>query len=69
MEKISYYIWIIATIFLISCGLFYTIRLKFPQFRFKSMFKSINDKDRNKSGISPFESLTLALASRVGVGS
>ena len=69
MEKISYYIWIIATIFLISCGLFYTIRLKFPQFRFKSMFKSINDKDRNKSGISPFESRTLALASRVGVGS
>ncbi|MBP5684094.1 MAG: alanine:cation symporter family protein [Bacilli bacterium] len=69
MNKISYYIWIIATFMLISCGIFYTIKLKFPQFRFKRMFKSINDTDRNKSGISPFESLTLALASRVGVGS
>lgn len=69
MEKISYYIWIIATVFLISCGLFYTIRLKFPQFKFKNIYNSIKDKDRNKSGISPFESLTLALASRIGVGS
>ncbi len=69
MEKISYYIWILATILLISCGSFYTFRLKFPQFRFKKMIRSIKDKDRNKSGISPFESLTLALASRVGVGS
>ena len=69
MQKISYYIWILATIMLISCGLFYTFRLKFPQFRFKKMLKSIKDDDRNKSGISPFESLTLALASRVGVGS
>ena len=69
MEKISYYIWILATIMLISCGLFYTFKLKFPQFRFKKMLKSIKDDDRNKSGISPFESLTLALASRVGVGS
>ena len=69
MQKISYYIWVLATIMLISCGLFYTIKLKFPQFRFKRIYKSIKDDDRNKSGISPFESLTLALASRVGVGS
>ena len=69
MDKISYYIWIIATFMLISCGIFYTIKLKFPQFKFKRMLKSINDNNRNKSGISPFESLTLALASRVGVGS
>ncbi len=69
MDKISYYIWIIATFLLISCGLFYTIKLKFPQFRFKRMYKSIFDKDHKKSGIKPFESLTLALASRVGVGS
>ena len=69
MEKISYYIWILATIMLISCGLFYTFKLKFPQFRFKKIYNSVKDKDRNKSGISPLESLTLALASRIGVGS
>ena len=69
MEKISYYIWILATIMLISCGLFYTFKLKFPQFRFKRIYNSVKDKDRNKSGISPLESLTLALASRIGVGS
>ena len=69
MEKISYYIWVLATIMLISSGLFYTFKLKFPQFRFKKIFKSVKDEDRNKSGISPVESLTLALASRIGVGS
>ena len=69
MQKISYYIWILATIMLISSGLFYTFKLKFPQFRFKKIFKSVKDNDRNKSGISPIESLTLALASRIGVGS
>ena len=69
MDKISYYIWIVATFLLISCGLFYTIKLKFPQFRFKKMLNSIKEKEHNKTGISSFESLTLALASRVGVGS
>ena len=69
MQQISYYIWILATFMLISCGLFYTFKLKFPQFRFKRIYNSVKDKDRNKSGISPLESLTLALASRIGVGS
>ena len=69
MSQINTICWMIATVFLISCGLYYTFKLKFPQFRFKKMLKSIKDDDRNKSGISPFESLTLALASRVGVGS
>ncbi len=69
MDKISYYIWIIAAFLLICCGIFYTIKLKFPQFRFKKMYESIMNKEHNKSGIKPFETLTLALASRVGVGS
>ena len=51
MEKISYYIWILATIMLISCGLFYTIRLKFPQFRFKKIIKSIKDNSNTSEEI------------------
>lgn len=69
MSQINTFVWAIATIALIICGLYYTVKLKFIQFNFKEMFKSFNNKDRDKSSISPFKTLTLALAARIGVGS
>lgn len=55
---------------LLAVGLFFTIKLKFIQFiHFKEMFKSVFDKDEtDESGISPFQALTISLASRVGTG-
>ena len=69
MSQINTVVWEIATFFLIICGLYYTFKLKFVQFNFKDMFKSINKNESGNSGISPFKTLTLALAARIGVGS
>ncbi len=68
MSFINSFFWIIATILLIVCGLYYSFKLGFPQFNVKKMFKSLK-KDSIEDGISPFKTLTLALAARIGVGS
>ena len=69
MSQINTIIWGIATIFLICCGLYYTFSLKFIQLNFKKIFNSLKKSDSDKNGISPFKTLTLALAARIGVGS
>lgn len=68
MTQINTICWGIATILLICCGLFYTFKLHFTQFNFKRMINSLK-KDNNGVSISPFKTLTLALAARIGVGS
>lgn len=69
MSQINTIVWGIATIFLICCGLYYTFSLKFIQLNFKKIFNSLKKSDSDKNGISPFKTLTLALAARIGVGS
>lgn len=69
MSQINTIIWGIATIFLICCGLYYTFSLRFVQLNFKKIINSLKKSDSEKSGISPFKTLTLALAARIGVGS
>ena len=68
MSFINSFFWIIATTLLIVCGLYYSFKLGFPQFNVKKMFQSLT-KDSKEDGISPFKTLTLALAARIGVGS
>lgn len=68
MSFINTLCWMIATVMLISSGLFYTFKLHFTQFNFKKMFYSMK-KSKGNDGISPFKTLTLALAARIGVGS
>ena len=69
MSHINSIFWLIATFLLISCGLFYTFKLKFVQFDFRNMFASLRKDNKNNDSISPFKTLTLALAARIGVGS
>jgi len=69
MSQINEVVWEIATVFLIVCGLYYTFKLNFIQFQFKKIFKSLRNNSSDNSGISPFKTLTLALAARIGVGS
>ena len=69
MSQINTVIWLLATVLLIICGLYYTFKLKFIQFRFKDIFKSIKNDNNDKDSISPFKTLNLALAARIGVGS
>ena len=69
MSLINTFFWGIATVLLISCGLYYTFKLKFVQFNFKKIIFSLKDSSKGKNSISPFKTLTLALAARIGVGS
>ena len=69
MSQINDILWIIATFLLISCGLYYTYKLHFTQFNFKKMLNSLKKENNKEKSISPFKTLTLALAARIGVGS
>ena len=61
-------LWAIATVFIVYCGIYYTCKLRFVQFRFKDMFMNLFSK-KSKDGISAFESLMIVLGGRIGVGS
>lgn len=61
-------LWAIATVFIVYCGLYFTLKLKFVQFRFGSMFRNLFPKQKS-DGISPFQSLMIVLGGRIGVGS
>lgn len=62
-------IWLVASSSIIIGGIYFTFKLKFVQFRFIKMFKSLKIKNENKETIKPFESLMMVLAGRIGVGS
>jgi len=55
---------------LLGVGLFFTLRLGFIQFRhFGEMFRVIRgSRETDAAGITPFQALTVSLASRVGTG-
>ncbi len=55
---------------LLAVGVYFTIRLGFQQFvHFGEMFRVITGSQQaDKAGISPFQALTISLASRVGTG-
>lgn len=55
---------------LLGVGLFFTLRLGFIQFRhFGEMFRVIRgSREADAAGITPFQALTVSLASRVGTG-
>ena len=59
----------IVPLFLISVGLYYTIRTRGVQIRMlREMFRVIMDKPENEEGISSFGALMVSTASRVGTG-
>ena len=60
-------IWSIVTILLIFVSVYFSFKLKFIQFKFKEIFRSIFKK--TKGEISAFESLSINLAAKIGVGS
>lgn len=62
-------LWGIATIFLIGSGLYFTFKLHFIQFKWKNMFQGFQQKGKQKDTISPFQTLMMATAARIGVGS
>lgn len=61
-------VWLIASASIILSGIYFTFKLKFVQFRFIKMFKSLKIKTDSDT-ITPIESLMMVLAGRIGVGS
>jgi AGCS family alanine or glycine:cation symporter len=55
---------------LLAVGLYFTLRLGFPQIiHFGELFRVISgSRSADRAGISPFQALTVSLASRVGTG-
>lgn len=73
---INGYLWALPLIILaLGTGLYFSLRMKFPQLRlFKDMWRFLIGKDKkdseksSKEGMSSFQSFALALGGRVGVG-
>lgn len=59
----------IVPLFLVAAGLYFSIRMKFPQIRlFKETIRVTKEKPMEGSGISSFGALMVSTASRVGTG-
>lgn len=66
---ISKILWAVATSFILVSGLYFTFKLRFIQFDFKNMFKSLFSKENKNEEISPIQTFLLSLGGRIGVGS
>ena len=69
LEKIENFIWIIAAFIIFISGVYFTLKLRFVQFKFSKMFCSLNKSYDINNSISPKQALMMVLAGRVGVGS
>lgn len=67
LNSIVNILWAVAIVFLLGGGIYFSFKLKFPQLRISSLFSGL--KNTGDSSISPFKSLTVSLAARIGVGS
>ena len=68
IDIINNYLWSIVVVLMIIASIYFSFKLKGAQFNFKEMFKNVIKNDSN-SKVSPFSSLMLSLAGRIGVGS
>lgn len=69
LDFLTQSLWLVATIMIFLSGIYFSFKLKFVHLNFRQMIKEITKKKDNKDGISLFESLTMSLAGRIGVGS
>lgn len=59
----------ILIILLVVCGLYFTVRTRFAQFRLLGQqIKSVTEKPKDGKGVSSFQALMVSTASRVGTG-
>ena len=65
LKIISDIIWVITTFLILYVGLFYTIKLKLPQFKLTNVFKKNEGNEKSNT----LKLLSLTLAGKIGVGS
>lgn len=59
----------ILIILLVCCGIYFTVRTRFVQFRLlREQFRAVTEKPKDGSGVSSFQALMVSTASRVGTG-
>ena len=59
----------VLIIMLIACGVYFTVRTGFVQFRLLGQqIKAVTDKPKDGKGMSSFQALMVSTASRVGTG-
>lgn len=59
----------VLIILLVVCGLYFTVRTKFAQFRlFGAQLRAVTEKPADGKGVSSFQALMVSTASRVGTG-
>ena len=59
----------ILIIMLVGCGIYFTVRTGFAQFRLLGQqIKAVTDKPKDGKGVSSFQALMVSTASRVGTG-
>ena len=63
------YLWIIASSCIFLVGIYYSFKLNFIHLNLWAMFKALSTKSNHEEGISPFITLTMAVAGRIGTGS
>ena len=69
VDALSGFLYTYILIFLLlACGLYFTIKTRFIQFRFLSDVFFILKERGQKEHISPFGALMISTASRVGIG-
>ena len=68
MKYLNNFLWIIAITFILFNTIYFSFKLKFPQFNLKLLIKFLKEKEIN-SGISVKETLFMSLASKIGTGS
>lgn len=62
-------LWSISSIAIFLCGIYFCFRFKFIHLNFIKIIKAMKHKSNEEDGISLFQSLTISLAGRIGVGS
>ena len=68
MEIIKNFLWSIATVLLVLSGFYFSFKLRFIHLNLVKIFKSLFG-DKEKKGISPFQTLMVSLGGCIGVGS
>ena len=70
LSRVSDFIWTPMAYVVLGLGIAFSIATKGIQFRrIPDMLRQLREKNESESGLSSFQALVLALASRVGVGS
>lgn len=68
LEIINKILWAIAISLILINSIFYSVKLKFPQFKLLKILKSLK-KTTTSTNITPKDTLIMALSSKIGVGS